>query len=150
MDVRLWKTEEVLVDSEGSWMSEAAAVVFGKESVLLEPIPRQAHWQTGLVEEVIRGLKATMTATALENPDMGAHECLARAVAASNSREDVRGYSPLQHVLGRAQDLDGRLYTPEYESPPTVQADFVDETPRGSGLRGQLSPLDVPEPCPEL
>ena len=52
-------------------MSEAAAEFFGKESVMLEPIPGQAHWQTGLVEEAIRGLKTTMTATALEHPDMG-------------------------------------------------------------------------------
>ena len=77
---------------------------------------------------VIRGLKATMTATALEHPDMGAHECLARAVAASNTREDVRGYSPLQHALGRAPDLDGRFYTPEYQALPTVQAELVDDT----------------------
>ena len=109
-------------------MSEAAAVFFGKKSVMLEPIPGQAHWQTGPVEEAIRGLQATMTATALEHPDMGAHECLARAVAASNAREDVRGYSPLQHALGRAPGLDGRFYTPEYEALPTVQAELVDET----------------------
>ena len=61
MGLLFGKSEEsVRVDSEGSWMSEAAAVFFGKESVLLEPIPGQAHWQTGLVEEAIRGLKATM------------------------------------------------------------------------------------------
>ena len=41
-------------------MSEAAASFFGRESVLLEPIPGQAHWHTGLVEEASRGLKATM------------------------------------------------------------------------------------------
>ena len=91
-------------------MSQAAARFFGKESVLQEPIPGQAHWQTGLVEEAIRELKATMTATALE------HECLARAVAASNAREDVRGYSPLKHALGRAPDLFGRSHTHEYEA----------------------------------
>ena len=38
------------------------------------------------------------------------------AVAASNARGDVRGYSPLQHALGRAPDLDGRFYTPENEA----------------------------------
>ena len=65
------KPKRVRVDSEGSWMSGAAAVFFGKESVLLEPIPGQAHWQVDLVEEAIRGLKATMTAAALEHPDMG-------------------------------------------------------------------------------
>ena len=45
-----------------------------------ELIPGEAHWQIGLVEEAIRGLKATVTATVLEHPDKGAHECLARAV----------------------------------------------------------------------
>ena len=106
-------------------MSEAAASFFGKESVSLEPIPAQAHWQTGLVEEAIRGLKATMTATTLQHFDMGAHGCLARAVAASNAREDVRGYSPLQHTLGRAPDMDN---TAGYEALPTLQAGLVDET----------------------
>ena len=104
-------------------MSEAAARYFDKESVLLEPIPRQAHWQTGLVEEAFRRLKATMTATALERPDTGAHECLARAVATSNAREDVR-----QHALGRAPDLNGRFHTQEYHALPTLQAELVDET----------------------
>ena len=52
-------------------MSEAAPVFFGKERVLLEPILGQGHWQTGLVEEAIRRLEATMTATAPEHPDMG-------------------------------------------------------------------------------
>ena len=122
------KPKRMRVDSEGSWTSEAAAKFFGKESVLLEPIPGQAQWKTGLKEEAIRGLKATMTATALEHQDMGAHGCLARAVAASNAREDVRGYSPLQHALGRAPDLDGRFYTPEYEALHTVQGELVDET----------------------
>ena len=78
------------------------------------------------VEDAIRGLEATMRDTALDHPDMGTHECLARAVAASNASEDVRGNSPLQHALGRAPDLDGRLYTPEYEALPAVQAELVD------------------------
>ena len=42
--------QRVRVESEGSWISEAAAAFFDKDSVLLEPIPGQAHWQTGLVE----------------------------------------------------------------------------------------------------
>ena len=122
-------------------MSEVAASFFSKESVLLEPIPWQAQWQTGLVEEA-RGLKATMTATALEHPDMGAHGCLARAVAASNAREDDRGYSPLQHALGRAPDLDGKFYTPEYEALPTAQAELVDETHGNNITRMQDSKVN--------
>ena len=97
-------------------MSEAGATFFGKPGVLLEPISGQAHRQPRLVEEAIRGLKATMTATVLEHPNMGAHECLARAMAASNAREHVQWCSPLQHALGRAPDLDGRFYTPKYQA----------------------------------
>ena len=62
--------------------------------------------------------KATLTVTGLEHPDMEAHACLARAVAASNAREDTHSYSPLQRALGRRIDLDGIFYTPEYEAPP--------------------------------
>ncbi len=81
-------------------MAEEAAGYFGKSSVLLEPIPGQAHWQISIAEEAIGATKDTMTAIALEDPEVGFQECLARAVAAGNSREDVRGYSPLQHALG--------------------------------------------------
>ena len=62
------------------------------------------------VEDGIRGLKATATAIVLEHRNMGAHECLASAVAASNARENGRGYAPQQHGLGRTPDLDGRFY----------------------------------------
>ena len=82
----------ILLDSEGSWMSEAAASLFGRESVSLEPIPGQAHWQTGLVEEAVRGLKATMAQLPAPTPE-----------------KMSEGYSPLQHALGRAPDLDGRF-----------------------------------------
>ena len=43
-------------------------------------------------------------------------------------REDVWGYSPLQHALGKEPDLDGRFYIPENETLPSVQAELVDET----------------------
>ena len=102
-------------------MSGAAAIFSGKESVVLEPIPGQAHWQA------VRGLKATVTAMAQEHPDMGARECLATTVwLPPTPGKDVRGYSPLQHALGT--DLNGRFYTPEYEALPTVQAELVDDT----------------------
>ena len=112
-------------------MSEAAATIFGRESVLLESIPGQAFWQTGLVEEAFRGLTATMTATELEHP---------RAVAASNAREDVRGYSPLQ--LGRAPDLDGCFCTPEHEALRTAQAELADETFGNNIMRMQDSEVN--------
>ena len=90
-------------------------------------------------------------------PEMGAHGCLAEAVAASkfqrwghtivlqkqlplpNSRDggtrlSCRSSGRFQFQRGRsglfttAPDQDGRLYTPECEGLPTVQAELVDNT----------------------
>ena len=83
---------------------------------------------------------------------MGAHKCLARAVAASNAGEDVHGYSPLQHALGRAPDLDGRFYTAEYEALPTIQAELVtygNNFKRMQDSDVKLPSLDAPQACPE-
>ena len=87
-------------------------------------------------------MKAAITTTELEHPDMGAHERLARAVAASDATKDVRIALPFQHALGRAPDLDGRFYTPEYEALPTVQAEIVDETHGNNKNRMQDSEVN--------
>ena len=121
-----------------------------------KPSPEQALWQTVFfVEKAAHGLEATMTATALELREMEAHECLARAVAASKYREDLPGYSPLQHALWRTPDLDGRFYTPEYEALPTVQAELVNETHENKIKRMQDSEVNffvgrTRIACPEL
>ena len=65
-------------------------------------------------------------ATALEHPDMGAQERLARAAAASNTRE---------HALGRAPDLDGRFHTTEHEALPTIQAELAANAALGRCIR---------------
>ena len=71
-------------------MSGAAAIFSGKESVVLEPIPGQAHWQA------VRGLKATVTAMAQEHPDMGARECLATTLQRQGKMSgDTHHYSTL-------------------------------------------------------
>ena len=58
---------------------------------------------------------------------MSTEEALARAVAAGNAREDVRGHSPLQHALGRAPDLDGHFFESEFDELPYVEAQRVDK-----------------------
>jgi hypothetical protein len=122
------KPTRVKIDPEGAWMDSEAAEYFGRDGALLEPIPGQAHWQISIAEEAIQATKSIMTALALEFPEISAEEALARATAAGNSREDIRGYSPIQHALGRAPDLDGRFYEAEFDSLPTVEAEKVDKT----------------------
>ena len=63
-----------------------------------------------------------MTATALEHPAMEAHECLARAVAASNAREGVRGYSPEHQIWTASSSHENTRHL------PTVQSELVDGT----------------------
>ena len=104
------KPQRIKVDPEGSWMSKQADHYFDSDSIAYEPIPGQAHWHISLAEEAIQATKKVMDRLISENPEMSTEEALARAVAAGNAREDVRGHSPLQHALGRAPDLDGHFF----------------------------------------
>ncbi|CAK0910059.1 unnamed protein product [Prorocentrum cordatum] len=121
------KPQRVKVDPEGSWMSKQAAQYFDSDSIGYEPIPGQAHWHISLAEEAIQATKGTMDKLVTENPDMSTEEALFRATAAGNSREDVRGHSPLQHALGRAPDLDGHFFESDFDELPYVEAQRVDK-----------------------
>ncbi|CAK0836529.1 unnamed protein product [Prorocentrum cordatum] len=121
------KPQRVKVDPEGSWMSKQAAQYFDSDSIGYEPIPGQAHWHISLAEEAIQATKGTMDKLVTENPDMSTEEALARGTAAGNSREDVRGHSPLQHALGRAPDLDGHFFESDFDELPYVEAQRVDK-----------------------
>ncbi|CAK0870312.1 unnamed protein product [Prorocentrum cordatum] len=121
------KPQRVKVDPEGSWMSKQAAEYFDSDSIGYEPIPGRAHWHISLAEEAIQAAKGTMDKLVAENPEMTTEEALARATAAGNSREDVRGYSPLQHALGRAPDLEGHFFESDFDELPYVEAQRVDE-----------------------
>ncbi|CAK0792580.1 unnamed protein product, partial [Prorocentrum cordatum] len=121
------KPQRVKVDPEGSWMSQQAAQHFDSDSIGYEPIPGQAHWHISLAEEAIQATKGTMDKLVAENPDMSTEEALARATVAGNSREDVRGHSPLQHALGRAPDLDGHFFESDFDELPCVEAQRVDK-----------------------
>ena len=122
------KPQRMKVDPEGAWMDTRAAEYFEKDAVNLESVPGQAHWNISIVEEAIQATKATMEALVKEDPQMTAEEAFARAIAAGNSREDVRGHSPLQHALGWAPDLDGHFYEPDFDDLPYVDAQRVDQT----------------------
>ncbi|CAK0871003.1 unnamed protein product, partial [Prorocentrum cordatum] len=121
------KPQRVEVDPEGSWMSKQAAGYFDSDSIAYEPIPGQAHWHISLAEGAIQATKGTMDKLVAENPEMTTEEALARATAAGNSREDVRGHSPLQHALGRAPDLDGHFFESDFDELPYVEAQRVDK-----------------------
>ena len=124
------KPRKLRVDPEGAWMSNETLNKLASENIFLDPIAGEAHWQLGVVENVIKTIKEIMDGLALEFGDqVSGRECLARAVGAHNEQDMVRGFSPLQHVLGRAPDVDGQLWdnAADYNQLPTVDAEKVDE-----------------------
>ena len=77
---------------------------------MLDIIPGEAHWKVGICEQAIQGTKTLMNKIAEDDPEVTAAEALAEATRTFNSRELIRGYSPIQHALGRAPDATGRLF----------------------------------------
>ena len=114
------------VDPEGAWRTKEAEDYFAERSVLFESIPAEAHWQIGIVERAIQGIKRCMTDLAKEFPNFGVKELFARALYAGNSMEVYKGYSPLQHALGRAPDEYGRIYETDVKVSPSMTVGGLD------------------------
>ena len=109
------------------------------------------HIGTGLVEEAFGGLKAKMTATALEHPNMGAHECLgiARAVAVSNGRSDVLGCSFIKRPWEEQQIWTLILHTRIRGTSCSTKLNLwmrpVATISNGCKTLRSIPPLDAPE-----
>ena len=98
------------VDPAGPWMSEEADQYCSERDIELAPIPGEAHWQISLIEGAINNLKGMLTKLAEEFVDAEITELVARSTWVCNSEEMYKGYSPLQQVLGRAPDQNGRMF----------------------------------------
>lgn len=62
-------------------------------------IPGEAHWKLAACEQAIRGTKEIMAKVLLDDPELSMSEALFEATRTFNSRELIRGYSPIQHAL---------------------------------------------------
>ena len=51
-----------------------------------------------------------MTKITLEDPEVSTKDALSTAVRIFNEKEIVRGYSPMQHALGRSPDITNRVF----------------------------------------
>ena len=76
-----------------------------------------------------------MTKVCDQDPSTTPEEALSLSVSVFNQREVVRGYSPVQHVLGQAPDAMGRFLPHEGNLPEEVilnqpQGTFEQETKR--------------------
>ena len=76
-------------------------------------------------------MKGVLDKLALDQPEQSFPDLLAETIRVFNSREYVRGYSPIQHVMGRAPDEHGRFFT----GPREYTEDLCCEGPREETMR---------------
>ena len=101
------------LDPAGAFRSREIEHMCDQHEIYLDVIPGEAHWKLGTCEQAVKGLKMVMTKLAEGDPEKDPEDLLTVAVKTFNEREMVRGFSPCQHVLGRAPDETGRFVTPE-------------------------------------
>ena len=97
------------LDPAGAFRSEAVVSFCERNGIYLENIPADAHWQLGVCEQAVQGLKTVLTKLVESDADIPVDIALATAVQTFNSREQVRGFSPMQHVFGQSPDSTGRI-----------------------------------------
>ena len=97
------------LDPAGAFRSQQVVDFCDQEGIFLDNAPADAHWQIGVCEQAIKGVKEVMTKMCMTMEDLTATSALAAAVSVFNSRDQVRGFSPLQHVFGRSPDSTGRF-----------------------------------------
>ncbi|CAE7470144.1 RE1 [Symbiodinium sp. CCMP2592] len=114
------KPRALRLDPAGSFRSASVEDFCGRNEIYLDIIPGEAHWQIGTVENAIQGLKTVMTKLSAEDPSLSAEQVMSLAINTFNQRELVRGFSPVQHVLGSAPDETGRHLHSERPQPPDV------------------------------
>ena len=118
--------DTIRVDPEGAWRDSTADLYCQERGITLSPIPAEAHWQIGIVESAIKGVKQVMSAIAEEFGQMSCQELFSRALWACNSRDNHLGYSPLQHAMGRSPDEWGKLHDSEVTGHPIHPQQMVD------------------------
>ena len=103
------KPQILRLDPAGCFRSKSLDQYLAERQIEVQHIPAEAHWQISLAERSIQTLKHMMTALTSEHHQMSTSEAFARAVWASNNRDQYLGYSPLQHAFGRSPNELGQL-----------------------------------------
>jgi len=97
-----------------------------RHGIYLDLIPADAHWATGICEQAVQGTKTLMSKLAEEEPALPAEAALSQAIRIFNEREQIRGFSPIQHAFGRSPDAAGRLGNGPSELPDELLVESAD------------------------
>jgi hypothetical protein len=94
--------EPIRVDPAGVWRGEEADTYCRGRGISFTPIPAEAHWQVGIVENAIKAVKYVMTSLAEEFKDMSMQELFSRSLWACNPRDNQCGLCsmpPAEHQM---------------------------------------------------
>ena len=97
------------LDPAGAFRSRQVEDYCDRNSIYLDLIPADAHWQLGVCEQAVKGIKHVLTHVTAIDDRLTSEEALSLAVEVFNSREQIRGFTPIQHAFGRNPDVTGRL-----------------------------------------
>ena len=97
------------LDPDGAFRSIELSDFCDQQQIFLDLIPGEAHWKLGTCERSIQATKTILEKVIDDQPELDSTEALAEAIRVQNMRETVRGYSPMQHVLGLAPDELGTI-----------------------------------------
>ena len=114
------KPDKMRVDPAGSCRSTELAEYLDSQGIELDIIPAEAHWQISHAERVIGSIKHVMSLLARDEATISPEEAFSEAIRVGNEKEVVRGYSPIQHALGKTPDAAGRLHISELNEIPPV------------------------------
>ena len=115
------------LDPAGAFRSQTVENYCDRHSIHVDLIPGEAHHQIGVCEQAVKGVKEVMTKLCEHTPDLTAEEALANSLSAFNSREVIRGFSPMQHLMGQNPDVTGRFTANDSPGKPEL---FI-ENPSG-------------------
>ena len=121
------------LDPDGAFRSRELSEFCDQHHIYLDLIPGEAHWKLGVCERSLQSIKAILIKVLTTHPDSTPEDALAESVRALNCREVIRGYSPLQHVIGRAPDDTGRFFTTD----STASPDILSESPAQGHQRSE-------------
>ena len=110
----------IRLDPAGAFRSNMLDDYFSSRGIMVDHIAAEAHWQISLVERSIQTTKNMLGSMFEEFPSMRVHESFARVLWAQNTRDQYLGFSPLQHVLGRNPNDDGKLFESEQGPLPVL------------------------------
>ena len=111
------------VDPDGALRSHEVSEYCDQQHIFLDIIAGEAHWKIGICERSIQTVKHLLEQVVQEHPDTTGEDALAECLRVMNMREVHRGYSPMQHVMGKAPDETGRFFSGVQQDCPLLVSD---------------------------